>query len=60
MITRFSTVYPGHIDLPDHGQDATPANECRFSNEALAGVFDKTGARSHADRPVRLGYVVGG
>jgi hypothetical protein len=42
MITRFSIVYPGHIDLPDHGQDATPANECRFSNEALAGVFDKT------------------
>ncbi len=42
MITRFSTVYPGHVDLPDHGQNATPANERRFSNEALAGVFDKT------------------
>src|SRR5580698_4104311 len=42
MITRFSTVYPGHIDLPDHGQNATPANERRFSNEALASVFDKT------------------
>jgi alkanesulfonate monooxygenase SsuD/methylene tetrahydromethanopterin reductase-like flavin-dependent oxidoreductase (luciferase family) len=42
MITRFSTVYPGHIDLPDHGQSATPANERRFSNEDLAGVFDKT------------------
>ena len=42
MITRFSTVYPGHIDLPDHGQNATPANQRRFSNEALAGVFDKT------------------
>ena len=42
MITRFSTVYPGHIDLPDHGQNATPANERRFSNQALAGVFDKT------------------
>ncbi len=42
MITQFSTVYPGHIDLPDHGQNATPANERRFSNEALASVFDKT------------------
>jgi alkanesulfonate monooxygenase SsuD/methylene tetrahydromethanopterin reductase-like flavin-dependent oxidoreductase (luciferase family) len=42
MITRFSTVYPGHIDLPDHGKSATPANERRFSNEDLAGVFDKT------------------
>src|SRR4051812_5675791 len=42
MITRFSTVYPGHVDLPDHGQNARPANERRFSNDALAGVFDKT------------------
>ncbi|HEY4174558.1 MAG TPA: hypothetical protein VGM42_16120, partial [Rhodopila sp.] len=42
MITRFSTVYPGHIDLPDHGQNATPANERRFSNAELAGVFGKS------------------
>jgi alkanesulfonate monooxygenase SsuD/methylene tetrahydromethanopterin reductase-like flavin-dependent oxidoreductase (luciferase family) len=42
MITRFSTVYPGHIDLPDHGQNATPANERRFSNADLAGVFGKS------------------
>src|ERR1700722_2310553 len=38
MIRKFATVYPGHIDLPDRGQDATPANERRFSNEQLAGV----------------------
>ncbi len=44
MITKFATVYPGHIDLPDHGQNATPANERRFSNEQLAGVFAKTEA----------------
>ena len=44
MITKFATVYPGHIDLPDHGQDATPANERRFSNKELAGVFAKTEA----------------
>jgi alkanesulfonate monooxygenase SsuD/methylene tetrahydromethanopterin reductase-like flavin-dependent oxidoreductase (luciferase family) len=42
MITKFSTVYPGHIDLPDHGQNATPANEHRFSNADLAGVFGKS------------------
>ena len=42
MITRFATVYPGHIDLPDHGQNATPANDRRFSNAQLAGVFGKT------------------
>jgi alkanesulfonate monooxygenase SsuD/methylene tetrahydromethanopterin reductase-like flavin-dependent oxidoreductase (luciferase family) len=44
MITKFSTVYAGHVDLPDMGQDATPANERRFSNEHLASVFDKTEA----------------
>jgi len=44
MITKFVTVYPGHIDLPDVGQHATPANERRYSNEQLASVFDKTEA----------------
>ncbi|HJQ55933.1 MAG TPA: LLM class flavin-dependent oxidoreductase [Vineibacter sp.] len=44
MIDKFTTVYPGHIDLGDMGQDATPANERRYSNEQLASVFDKTEA----------------
>ena len=43
-ITRFSTVYAGHIDLGDMGQLATPANERRYPNERLATVFDKTEA----------------
>jgi alkanesulfonate monooxygenase SsuD/methylene tetrahydromethanopterin reductase-like flavin-dependent oxidoreductase (luciferase family) len=54
MINKFTTVYAGHIDFPDHGQDATPANERRFSNEALAGVFEKTEAI--AKTMDRLGY----
>jgi alkanesulfonate monooxygenase SsuD/methylene tetrahydromethanopterin reductase-like flavin-dependent oxidoreductase (luciferase family) len=44
MITKFSTVYAGHVDLPDMGQNATPANERRYSNEHLASVFEKTDA----------------
>ena len=44
MITRFATVYAGHVDLPDMGQDATPANERRYSNAHLASVFAKTDA----------------
>jgi alkanesulfonate monooxygenase SsuD/methylene tetrahydromethanopterin reductase-like flavin-dependent oxidoreductase (luciferase family) len=44
MIRKFATVYAGHVDIPDRGQDATPANERRFSNAHLAGVFDKTEA----------------
>ena len=33
MITTFSSLYAGHIDLGDMGQDATPANERRYANE---------------------------
>ena len=41
MIHKFATVYAGHIDFPDHGQNTTPANERRFNNDQLAGVYDK-------------------
>ena len=54
MIDKFTTVYAGHIDFPDHGQDATPANERRFDNDQLAGVFEKTEAI--AKQMDRLGY----
>ncbi len=41
MISKFATVYTGHMDLPDMGQAATPANERHYSNEYLATVFTK-------------------
>src|SRR5271156_4093743 len=41
MITKFNTVYAGHVDIADRGQDGTPANERRFSNDHLASVFSK-------------------
>src|SRR2546427_5668131 len=44
MISKFSTVYAGHVDLGDMGQMATPANERRYSNEHLTTVFEKTDA----------------
>src|SRR5260370_7907398 len=44
MITRLTTVYAGHVDLPDRGKETTPANERRYSNEHLASVFEKTEA----------------
>jgi len=44
MITRFSSLYAGHVDLGDMGQDATPANERRYGNTHLASVFEKTDA----------------
>jgi hypothetical protein len=54
MISKFTTVYAGHVDLPDRGQDTTPANERRYSNEHLASVFEKTEAIARTMD--RLGY----
>jgi alkanesulfonate monooxygenase SsuD/methylene tetrahydromethanopterin reductase-like flavin-dependent oxidoreductase (luciferase family) len=48
MIRHFSTLYAGHVDLGDMGQDATPANERRYSNDHLASVFTKTDALARA------------
>jgi alkanesulfonate monooxygenase SsuD/methylene tetrahydromethanopterin reductase-like flavin-dependent oxidoreductase (luciferase family) len=44
MIRKFSTVFAGHVDLPERGQDTMPLNERRFSNAHLASVFEKTEA----------------
>jgi alkanesulfonate monooxygenase SsuD/methylene tetrahydromethanopterin reductase-like flavin-dependent oxidoreductase (luciferase family) len=44
MIKRFGSLFAGHIDLDDMGQDATPANDRRYDNDALVSVFDKAEA----------------
>jgi alkanesulfonate monooxygenase SsuD/methylene tetrahydromethanopterin reductase-like flavin-dependent oxidoreductase (luciferase family) len=44
MIKKYSSLFAGHIDLGDMGQDATPANERWYSDKELAGIFDKTEA----------------
>jgi alkanesulfonate monooxygenase SsuD/methylene tetrahydromethanopterin reductase-like flavin-dependent oxidoreductase (luciferase family) len=44
MIKRYSSLFAGHIDFDDMGQDATPVNERRYSDERLAGVFAKSEA----------------
>ncbi len=54
MITRFGTLYAGHVDFDDLGFDATPVNDRSLSNERLASVFDK--ARAIAETMDRLGY----
>jgi len=44
LITRFGSLYAGHVDLDDVGFDATPVNDRWFSNETLASVFAKAEA----------------
>ena len=48
MIKRFGSLFAGHIDLDDMGQDATPANDRRYDNDRLATVFAKTEAMAVA------------
>jgi len=44
MITKFGSLFAGHVDFDDLGFDATPVNERRLTDERLAGVFDKAKA----------------
>ena len=44
MITRFGSLYAGHVDLDDVGFDATPVNDRWLSDETLASVFGKADA----------------
>jgi alkanesulfonate monooxygenase SsuD/methylene tetrahydromethanopterin reductase-like flavin-dependent oxidoreductase (luciferase family) len=54
MITKFDSLFAGHIDLDDVGYGGIPINERRYDNERLASVFDK--AESMAVLMDRLGY----
>lgn len=48
MITKFSTLYVGHIELEHCGLSGTPADDRRYSNERLIEAFDTTIALAHA------------
>src|ERR1051326_2039570 len=42
MITRFSTLYVGHIELEKCGFAGVPADDRRYSNQRLVEGFDTT------------------
>jgi alkanesulfonate monooxygenase SsuD/methylene tetrahydromethanopterin reductase-like flavin-dependent oxidoreductase (luciferase family) len=44
MITRFGSLFAGHVDLDDHGLEATAVNDRWLPNERLLTVFDKATA----------------
>ena len=44
MITKFGSLYAGHVDLEDLGFDGTPVNDRWLSDEHLATVFHKAEA----------------
>lgn len=44
MITKFGTLFAGHVDLPEVGYDAPSVNSYWLPNEHLATVYAKTEA----------------
>jgi alkanesulfonate monooxygenase SsuD/methylene tetrahydromethanopterin reductase-like flavin-dependent oxidoreductase (luciferase family) len=54
VITRFSTLYVGHIELEGCGLSGIPADDRRYSNERLIEVFDT--AAELARSAEALGY----
>src|SRR5580700_8454550 len=54
MITKFDSLFAGHIDMENAGYGGIPVNDRRFPNEDLAAVFDK--AQAMAQLMDRVGY----
>ena len=44
MITKFDSMYAGHIDMTDVGYGGEPVNDRRFDNDHLMTVFSKAEA----------------
>ncbi len=53
-ITKFDSLFAGHVDIEDVGYGGVPVNDRRYPNEHLASVFDK--AQSMAQLMDRTGY----
>jgi alkanesulfonate monooxygenase SsuD/methylene tetrahydromethanopterin reductase-like flavin-dependent oxidoreductase (luciferase family) len=54
MITKFDSLFAGHVDMDNAGYAGTAVNDRRFPNEHLITVFDK--AQAMAQLMDRLGY----
>jgi alkanesulfonate monooxygenase SsuD/methylene tetrahydromethanopterin reductase-like flavin-dependent oxidoreductase (luciferase family) len=54
MITKFSVLYVGQIELDNVGQDGTPADQRRYANERLVEAFQS--AKEIAQQMDEQGY----
>ena len=54
MITKFDSLYAGHVDMDDVGYGGVAVNARRFGNDHLATAYDK--AEAIAKAMDRLGY----
>ena len=54
MITKFDSLYAGHVDMDNVGYGGTPVNDRSFSDEHLATAFEK--AQAIAQTMDRVGF----
>jgi hypothetical protein len=54
MITKFDSLFAGHVDIKDVGYGGVPVNDRVYPNEHLATVFEKCEAM--ATLMDRVGY----
>ena len=54
MITKFDSLYAGHVDMTDVGYGGTAVNDRLFGNDHLASAYDK--AENIAKTMDRLGF----
>ena len=53
MITKFDSLFAGHIDLDNVGYAGTAVNDRRFANPQLVTVFDKAQAMAQLPAEAR-------
>ena len=54
MITKFDSLYAGHVDLENIGYGGTPINDRRFDNDHLSTALSK--AEAMARKMDEFGY----
>ena len=51
MITKFDSLFAGHVDMEDVGYNGTPVNDRSYTDEHLATAFDKSLTKYNAVFP---------
>ena len=60
MITKFDSLFAGHVDMDNVGYAGTAVNDRRFSNEHLVTVFDKAEAMAKTHGSPGLRHLLDG
>ena len=60
MITKFDSLYAGHVDMTDVGYGGTAVNDRLFGNDHLASAYDKAENIAKDDGQAGVRHVLDG